>query len=243
LNQALNLDIPEIGAGETRILKVKVRAPENWKPGQDALLGASLSIENSKVDPVTTDPMQVAYRIDRNDKLQKNFSVKDLGVTCQYYRALWFNYAVNSISVTKPENAKYVEVRVELEGGKMSPVYKIALNAVPEGFLDNVLNERPFTSFELVDFLQGLEHPGKRGLFTDGSRWNIRSCYAAENRRGQMDPESYAAEQASRINLVNQDEDSNDGRVIEGHTAGKYVPRNGGRFTEERSEGNNRDAR
>lgn len=215
LTEALELDVPKLAPGETRIVRVKVRAPDNWKPGQDAKLGSTLSIENSKVAPKVGDLMQIAYQIDRNDKIAKNFSVKDLGVTCQYYRALWFNYEIANISVNKPENGKFVEVRVELDGGKQSPVYKIALADVPAGFLDNVLNERPFTSNQLVDFVQTLNPPGKRGIFSDDNHgWHVRSCYAAENRTGQVDPESYAAQQASRINEVNGSNDDHDSRVI-----------------------------
>jgi hypothetical protein len=215
LTEALELDVAKIAPGETRIVRVKVRAPDNWKPGQDAKLGSTLSIENSKVAPKVGDLMQIAYQIDRNDKITKNFSVKDLGVTCQYYRALWFNYEIANISVSKPENGTHVEVRMELDGGKQSPVYKIALADVPAGFLDNVLNERPFTSNQLVDFVQTLNPPGKRGIFSDDNHgWHVRSCYAAENRVGQVDPESYAAQQASRINEVNSTDDDHDSRVI-----------------------------
>lgn len=199
ITKQLEIDIPKLAAGESRQVRLKVKASENWRPGEEFSLTPSLAIADSKVAPQKLNPAKLAYSIDKNDGFKKNFSVRDLDVTCQYYHALWFNYPVESVSVRKKKNNDEIEVRVEIEGGKESPLYTIKLADVPEGFLRNVLNEKPFTSNQLLAFIQQVNLEDK-GPFYARSRWNVRSCYAAEDKVGKADTIKSAARRASQVN-------------------------------------------
>ncbi|MGZ6290411.1 MAG: COG1470 family protein, partial [Bdellovibrionota bacterium] len=218
LTKQLELPIAKLAPGETQQIRLNVKAPTGWKPGQEFSIETRLSIKDSKVAPVRGRSSAIAYKIDVNDGLNKQFSVQNLGVTCQYDHALWFNYEVKDIQITKPENADYVDVKVKLKGDKESPVYKIAVSEIPKGFLENVLKERNFTSYELRDFLQGLGLPLKKP-----ASWNISSCYAEKDFSSNSDPARFAALEAGKLGHSSEQLNETSASVMQGHSAQKSL--------------------
>jgi hypothetical protein len=213
----LSLDVANLASGESRDVKVHVKVPDGWKPGDAFDVRAALAIENSKVAPAAARPSHLAYRVDKSEKMEKNLAVTDLGLVCWYKHTIG-SYAVDNVKISKPDGGKELTVTTTLHGQKESPPYSIPLDRVPARFLDSLLSEKPIDSYDTISFLQTLSLPPSAK-----TSWNITECGINSKAAKRQDVDS-ALRAAANINSLNELSALSSG-IVEDHGApSKRVP-------------------
>jgi hypothetical protein len=223
--ERLELAIPQIAPGESRTIRLKVKAAPDWKPGQAFEISPQLAIERSRVAPAEGRASRLAYKIDPNDGLQKVFDVTELGVTCQFYKSLWFNYPVAAVSIIKEKGSDNVTVKIRLQDKREGPEYKTTMRQIPARLRESLLNERPFTSADLKALLEKAEGPrADRGWAFQKSKWDIRSCHAGKNRQGGHEIRASAdGDIFQHLAMLNGQPDSTGSAVIESRVPAKRM--------------------